>query len=157
MPPSFEWELPNGVSAGEVLWPKPEVFQFDGEDNNGYHGEVMLLVPLTIAEDVAQGPMDLRVKVEWQECKDVCVLGEASLQAELAVADAREASSDEPEIAKWRKQVEEARGPPELGAKTKVTLLLAAEQAKAGDKCCFGGTLIVIPDVAQLAAPGSDV
>lgn len=145
LPPSFEWELPNGVSAGEVLWPKPEVFQFDGEDNNGYHGEVMLLVPLTIAEDVAQGPMDLRVKVEWQECKDVCVLGEASLQAELAVADAREASSDEPEIAKWRKQVEEARGPPELGAKTKVTLLLAAEQAKAGDMV-LAGVRFEIPD-----------
>jgi len=28
------------------------------------------------------------------------------------------------------------------------------EKAKAGDKCVFTGTLIVIPDVAQLAAPG---
>ena len=28
------------------------------------------------------------------------------------------------------------------------------ERAKAGDKCIFTGALIVIPDVAQLAAPG---
>jgi len=28
------------------------------------------------------------------------------------------------------------------------------EKAKAGDKCVFTGTLIVIPDVAQIAAPG---
>ena len=31
------------------------------------------------------------------------------------------------------------------------------ERAKAGDKCVFAGTLVVIPDVAQLAAPGERV
>ena len=28
------------------------------------------------------------------------------------------------------------------------------EHAQAGDKCDFTGTLIVVPDVAQLATPG---
>ena len=28
------------------------------------------------------------------------------------------------------------------------------EQAQAGDKCDFTGTLIVVPDVSQLATPG---
>ena len=30
----------------------------------------------------------------------------------------------------------------------------AVEQAQAGDKCDFTGTLIVVPDVAQLNVPG---
>ena len=30
----------------------------------------------------------------------------------------------------------------------------AVEQAQAGDKCDFTGTLIVVPDVAQLSTPG---
>lgn len=32
----------------------------------------------------------------------------------------------------------------------------AVEQAQAGDKCDFTGTLIVVPDVAQLSTPGTD-
>ena len=31
----------------------------------------------------------------------------------------------------------------------------AVEQAQAGDKCDFTGTLIVVPDVAQLSTPGT--
>lgn len=30
----------------------------------------------------------------------------------------------------------------------------AVEQAQAGDKCDFTGTLIVVPDVGQLTTPG---
>lgn len=32
----------------------------------------------------------------------------------------------------------------------------AVEQAQAGDKCDFTGTLIVVPDVAQLSTPGTN-
>ena len=32
----------------------------------------------------------------------------------------------------------------------------AVEQAQAGDKCDFTGTLIVVPDVAQLSTPGKN-
>lgn len=31
------------------------------------------------------------------------------------------------------------------------------ERAKAGDKCIFAGTLVVIPDVSQMVAPGEKV
>jgi hypothetical protein len=31
------------------------------------------------------------------------------------------------------------------------------EQAQAGDKCDFTGTLIVVPDVSQIATPGLSV
>ena len=31
------------------------------------------------------------------------------------------------------------------------------ERAKAGDKCIFAGSLVVVPDVAQLTAPGEKV
>lgn len=41
---------------------------------------------------------------------------------------------------------------------TSVEIILraeAVEQAQAGDKCDFTGTLIVVPDVAQLSTPGN--
>ena len=31
------------------------------------------------------------------------------------------------------------------------------ERAKAGDKCVFAGSLVVVPDVSQLTAPGEKV
>lgn len=33
----------------------------------------------------------------------------------------------------------------------------AVESAQAGDKCDFIGCLIVVPDVSQLATPGTDI
>lgn len=33
----------------------------------------------------------------------------------------------------------------------------AVESAQAGDKCDFVGCLIVVPDVSQLATPGTDI
>jgi DNA replicative helicase MCM subunit Mcm2 (Cdc46/Mcm family) len=33
----------------------------------------------------------------------------------------------------------------------------AVEQAQAGDKCDFTGTLIVVPDVGQLTTPGQQI
>lgn len=33
----------------------------------------------------------------------------------------------------------------------------AVEHAQAGDKCDFTGTLIVVPDIAQLSTPGKQV
>ena len=149
LPPQFTWVLPKGVDAGEILWPKPEVFKFGGEDFNGYHGEVMLLTELKLAPDVPEGPLELRVNVEWQECKEICVQGEASLVAALLVADESEASGDAAEIARWHARAGGSRSPPSsvpnVGAKTEVTLVLEAEQATAGGTV-LAGVRFRIPD-----------
>jgi len=154
LPPEFTWVLPEGVEVGEVLWPTHEVFEFGGEKFNGYHDEVMLLVPLKLAESRAPGPLDLRVNVAWQECKDICVQGESSLVVKLVVAGETLPSASAAEIAAWQKKVPEAKKPEEatkasgkageekkseiVGAKTKVKLVLSSVQARQGDVVLAG-------------------
>ncbi len=144
LPPEFTWVLPKGVEAGEIQWPKHEVFEFGGEKFNGYHDEVMLLVSLRLAEDRVPGPLNLRVNVTWQECKDICVQGESTLTAKLVVADKLEPSHAATEIAAWKGKVpvpDSSSGE----AKTRVSLVFDHEQAKAGGRVLVG-VRFKIPD-----------
>src|SRR6476620_3363842 len=46
-PPSFEWQLPPGFTAGEIQWPRPERMQSSAElADYGYHDDVLLMVPI---------------------------------------------------------------------------------------------------------------
>lgn len=44
--PTFDWSLPNGVKAGDILWPTPKRFAMGDIINYGYGDRVTLLVPL---------------------------------------------------------------------------------------------------------------
>jgi len=154
LPPEFTWVLPEGIEVGEIQWPTHEVFESGGEKINGYHDEVMLLVPLKLAESRAPGPLDLRVNVAWQECKEICVQGESSLVVKLVVAEETLPSASAAEIAVWQRKVPEAKEfdkatkapgeadedkkPEIVGAKTKITLVLNSVQARQGDVVLAG-------------------
>ena len=152
LPPEFTWVLPKGVEVGEIQWPQHEVFEVGDENFNGYHDEVMLLVPLTLAKDLAKGPQNLRVNVEWQECKDICVQGDASLLASFEVSDQSESTEYKKEIAKWQKKVPGGTSvstKPDTtsespGAKTKITLLIDADEAQPG-QTIYAGVQFEIP------------
>ena len=53
----------------------------------GYEHEVVLLVPLTLAPDLEPGPLVLKAKLSWLECKEQCVPGSASVEATLNIGD----------------------------------------------------------------------
>ncbi|HEX7576463.1 MAG TPA: protein-disulfide reductase DsbD domain-containing protein, partial [Verrucomicrobiae bacterium] len=56
----IEWQLPPGVTAGEIQWPLPEKFPPVEVTTYGYEKEVVLLVPLTLASNLSAGPLDLK-------------------------------------------------------------------------------------------------
>ena len=78
MATKIEWQLPPGVTAGEIQWPLPEKLPPAEVTTYGYNNEVMLLVPLKLAADLKPGPLDLKAKVSWLECKEECIPGSAS-------------------------------------------------------------------------------
>ena len=81
------WTLPKGFAAGQILWPVPEK-KIDPGDVLffGYSGEVMLLVPITIAYDVPpSGNVTLEVQGSWLECEATCVPGEGKSSISLPV------------------------------------------------------------------------
>ncbi len=110
----IEWQLPPGVTAGEIQWPPPEKLVSAGFTTYVYHDEVLLIVPLQLANTLAAGPLDLKAAVAWLECEELCVPGKASVQAKLTIGAASKPSADAPLIEAWQKKIPVQK--PELAA-----------------------------------------
>ncbi|MGB8370823.1 MAG: protein-disulfide reductase DsbD family protein [Limisphaerales bacterium] len=93
MATKIEWQLPPGVTAGEIQWPLPEKLPPAEVTTYGYDDEVVLLVPLKLAANLKPGPLDLKAKVSWLECKDQCVPGSGNVEATLNVGDQTKTSA----------------------------------------------------------------
>ena len=108
LPTKIEWQLPPGVTAGEIQWPLPEIIPPAEVVTYGYEHEVVLLVPLTLAADLAPGPLALKADVSWLECKEQCVPGSANVEATLAIGAETKPSSAAALIESWRGKVPQA-------------------------------------------------
>ncbi|HXI73284.1 MAG TPA: protein-disulfide reductase DsbD domain-containing protein [Verrucomicrobiae bacterium] len=108
LPTKIEWHLPPGVTAGETQWPLPEIIPPTEVTTYGYEGEVVLLVPLTLAADLKPGPLVLKADVSWLECKEQCVPGKTTVEATLNIGDETKPSADAALIETWRVKVPRA-------------------------------------------------
>lgn len=82
----LEWRLPEGVTAGDIVWPTPERIPFGPFVNFGFHGEPVHLVRLDVAEDVsADRPIRVEVLAKWLVCEEICIPEQALLGLDIAV------------------------------------------------------------------------
>ena len=103
-PPQIHWELPEGVSAGEVQWPAPEKHDKKGVYSYIYSEETMLLAPLSIS--AATKNLSVRARVEWLECREeACVPHETTVNATLTVGKTGRKSASAELIERWRAKV----------------------------------------------------
>lgn len=105
MPTKIQWQLPPGISAGEIQWPLPEKLPPIEVTTYGYDNEVMLLVPLTLASNLPSGQLDLKANVSWLECKDVCIPADQNVEAKLNIGSETKTSADAETIGDWKKKV----------------------------------------------------
>jgi DsbC/DsbD-like thiol-disulfide interchange protein/cytochrome c biogenesis protein CcdA len=92
IPSRLDWQLPNGISAGEIQWPYPHPESLGELTNYGYSDETLHLVPLTVADGLPPGPIELRATASWLACKDICVPGKAELSLQMPLAAQRGAA-----------------------------------------------------------------
>lgn len=87
LPNRFEWELPEGVSVGELRYPVPERLSISGIMNYIYYGEYAMLAEVTLDESVAPGTaLPLRAEGQWLACTDeICVPENGPLAIDLVV------------------------------------------------------------------------
>lgn len=102
-PAKIIWQLPDGISAGEIIWPVPEKYVLGGVGSYVYHNEVLLIVPLTISKTTGFGSKNIFAKVQWFECKEVCKPASGSLSTTLVVGEKTLPSPDAPLIEEWLK------------------------------------------------------
>ena len=109
----IEWQLPPGVTAGEIWWPLPEKLPPIEVTTYGYENETMLLTPLTLASNLPVGPLDLKANVSWLECKDVCIPASQDVEVTLNVGSETKNSTDFPKFI-WKDKVPQRNSYPEL-------------------------------------------
>ena len=89
LPTEIAWQLPPGLTAGDIAWPVPERFAQGTIGNYGYGGSADLLVPIAAAATLEpRGVASLIAKASWLVCSEICIPGEATLTLDLPVAGA---------------------------------------------------------------------
>jgi thiol:disulfide interchange protein/DsbC/DsbD-like thiol-disulfide interchange protein len=104
-PTRIEWQLPAGITAGDVQWPVPEKLTVSGLTDYIYEDEVVLLVPLTLASNAPAGPVELDAKVSWLECAEICVPGKQDIAAKLNIGSEASPSTNAPLIGEWQGKI----------------------------------------------------
>ncbi len=87
LPPTLDWKLPAGLSAGPIQWPPPLALPVGPLVNYGYEGEVFLLADIAVAPGFASaGPATLRARADWLVCREICIPEGADLALSMPVA-----------------------------------------------------------------------
>ncbi|WP_420431158.1 protein-disulfide reductase DsbD family protein [Hyphobacterium sp.] len=84
-PTQIDWTLPDGVEAGEILWPAPTAYEFGPLMNYGYGDEVVLPIPITIMTAFDGRFLELQADVSWLVCEEICIPESAEVELFLSV------------------------------------------------------------------------
>jgi len=94
LPTELQWKLPEGMVAGNLIWPVPRQIPIGTLANFGYEGTVLLVSPLQIGKSFKPKGHESSVQIElhanWLVCKKECIPqeGDFSLQLPLQGATA---------------------------------------------------------------------
>ena len=80
------WTLPQGITAGDIVWTTPHRFELAPLVNYGYAKHALHLVKITAAPGLEAGTvLNLAAKASWLVCADVCIPESANLSLRLPV------------------------------------------------------------------------
>ncbi|KAF0176580.1 MAG: cytochrome c bioproteinis protein transmembrane region [Limisphaerales bacterium] len=104
-PTKIVWELPAGVTAGEIQWPVPGKYFANTLTSYEYAKEAVLLVPLKLAANAPAGSHELTAKVSWLECETggSCVPAKQTAKATLNVSPESKPSASAAQFPGWQK------------------------------------------------------
>lgn len=84
---TIDWVLPDGFTAGPILWPQPQRISMEPLTTYGYEGDVLLLVPMRApATAVAGSSASVTANVYWMVCEEICIPEEVTLDIEVPIS-----------------------------------------------------------------------
>lgn len=82
----INWTLPEGVTAGEIVWPTPKRIELPADlVDFGYEDEIYLQVPLSVAASFQGQNLDIVGNAQWLECEDICIPGGAVVSLSIPI------------------------------------------------------------------------
>jgi thiol:disulfide interchange protein DsbD len=153
LPTTMEWQLPAGVTAGDIQWPTPKKLPIGPLMNFGYEGTLLLPVTVTVPAGFQGDALDVKLNAEWLVCKDVCIpeSGEFTLRLPAQAATGGHAALFASAQAALPQVVAGAKASAAVDGQTltlKVSSLPAAWQGK--ELSFFPETAGVIQNAAQV-------
>lgn len=88
LPTQLNWQLPGGLTAGDIAWPLPHKIRVGNLTNLGYEGQVLLPVPVSVASNwQSRGAQNIpiRLQASWLVCRQECIPEQADLALDLSV------------------------------------------------------------------------
>ncbi|MDP3798236.1 MAG: protein-disulfide reductase DsbD family protein [Polaromonas sp.] len=85
LPTQLTWQLPAGITAGEIAWPTPKKIPVGTLANYGYENTVLLPVPLTVAPAFNAAQLNVKLHATWLVCRKECIPQEGEFTLSLPV------------------------------------------------------------------------
>ena len=93
LPTTLEWQLPAGITAGEIAWPTPKKILIGTLANYGYEKTVLLPVPVTVAPTFSGAQLDVKLKAAWLVCRKECIPQEGEFALSIPATSSTAMSS----------------------------------------------------------------
>lgn len=98
IPTSFEFILPENISASEIKWTVPEIFEFDGYASYGYEGLAVFPFSIYIPESFNHNEITIGIKLKSLICRDVCKPFNSRTSKNIRLDDTYIASKSESDL-----------------------------------------------------------
>jgi suppressor for copper-sensitivity B len=85
LPPRADWSGSENLKQAELAWPVPHRFSLFGLETFGYGGQVVL--PIRAEVELPGEPLNLRAKVDYLLCEEICIPYTAELALDLPPGD----------------------------------------------------------------------
>ncbi len=108
LPPRFDWSGSHNLKSAKLLWPAPKRYLDSAGTSIGYKKEVVF--PVLIEPVKAGQPIELKLKMEFAVCADICIPAEANLQLKVG-KDGIFSSSFVPLLSRFLERVPEKKAP----------------------------------------------
>jgi thiol:disulfide interchange protein/DsbC/DsbD-like thiol-disulfide interchange protein len=95
LPTELSWQLPAGITAGDIAWPTPKKIPIGTLANYGYEKTVLLPVPLTVAPGFAGTQLQVKLKAAWLVCRKECIPQEGDFALSIPVKSSTAASGED--------------------------------------------------------------
>jgi thiol:disulfide interchange protein DsbD len=92
LPTELQWNLPKGMTAGDIIWPVPKKIPIGTLANFGYEDTVLLVVPIKVSTHFkpieSSDLVNIQLQANWLVCKQECIPQEGKFQMALPLKGA---------------------------------------------------------------------
>ena len=85
----LQWQLPDGLTSSNIIWPAPQKIPVGSMANYGYEGSVLLVTPVQVGPkfkaSASETDITVQLRASWLVCKQECIPQEGEFLVRVPV------------------------------------------------------------------------